>query len=123
MALADENEACDFLHIGSGWLESSSSAKPNPAAADEAAAVFLIVSRETNAAKAHVRSGHGRGCDRATPYAREVKRLQGVTRDEVAVAAENQGREPSMSKIRQADFESLSLGPGCPWHDKVDLHI
>jgi hypothetical protein len=124
--LDEEDEACDFLHIGSGWRNSASALKPT--ACDESF-IFGKVLKDNNEMKTQLRTGQpgqGRGCNRVTPYAREIKRLQSEIRDKLAhtqeaIRSDNRSTEPV--KIKQADFESLSLGPGCPWLESVDLHI
>ena len=122
-------EACDFLHVGSGWR--SSSVSLTSTVCDEPS-VLGKVQKAIKVSKTHDHTGQGRGCNRTAPYTRDItrdiKRLQGEihekeSRPQVAVLSDTRSREPSVAKNRQADFDSLSLGPGCPWLESVDLHI
>ena len=116
--LEEDSEACDFFRIGNGWLNSSSAIT----------SVLGEVRNEYTAKNTHVRTGQGRGYNRAMSYTREDNHLQRVIHDAAfhlqnAVTAEHCGREPTVAQSMQADFESLSLGHGGPWLDDMDFKI
>ena len=111
-----EDDACDLLHIGSGWVGSSSELTTTENNNGN-------VNNEYKATTTHVRTGQGH---RTMPYMRELKQWQAaVVHNDTArpQAAEICGSKPSVAKSRQSDFENLSLGPGCPWLEYMDFHI
>jgi hypothetical protein len=138
----EEDRACDFLHLGSGWkasLEGSgeSTVKKLYRACQDADLFRAEMSKhsaqsvrlELKAPKAYGGLVYRQGSNRAMPYTRDNKgvrpdqeRLRRV--GERSACTENcRNQEQYVQSCSQADFENLSLGPGFPFFDALDLHI
>ena len=131
----EEDRACDFLHLGSGWkasVEDSSNLtvkKIFSACLDADRLVCeplfkrsaLSLHFENKATKPF--SVHRQGSNRSAPYTRDTKGLR-VNPDQQRPRCNNTSRDQVKTvQCNQADFEDLSLGPGCPSLDALDFHF
>ncbi len=147
----EEDEACGFLHIGSGWPKNSVqktsrdkhlSSEENHQTKDQGmmkqpTALWTELPPldvvQLKAFKNDSRVSQERGCNRAMPYPgrstmrernAEAPHMQGKEGTVSIVRKRNNSIQLSSDNRKQSDFENLSLGPGCPWSDAaMDLHI
>ncbi len=143
----EEDKACDFLHIGSGWSKSAY-CPPTKIVGDigfsrceeKQPKNDQILPSSTNGTPSTVdikafklagRNSQGRGSNRATPYSARSMRDRNAESSHrqgegnaISIARNKQVAAQSVAaSYKQSDFENLSLGPGCPWLDAMDLHI
>ena len=142
----EEDLACDFLQLGSGWKAPSEDSVESIAMklfsacldADQLAWAQswpqTLSGRDKLSSRFECKApracGHllnRQGSDRVAPYTRDTKsvsRCQESRQGGKSVAILECDRNPPLApSYNQADFENLCLGPGCPFSEAVDLHI
>ncbi len=137
----EEDRACEFLHLGSGWKATTEDQgkllvkQLYSACLDADLVCSEMTCRSAQSLRFECKAPkslgllHRQGSNRATPYTKYTK---GVSLETELVRRRGKGgdciescreQEQSAQSCNQANFENLSLGPGYPCFDAMDLHI
>jgi hypothetical protein len=139
----EEDQACGFLHVGSGWKASPD--RPGESIAEKIFSACLEADQllcaksnfnrnmppsrfECKAPKTCGGLLHRQNSNRSEPYTRDNKigsrDCERLLRAKSITCLESCRKPaPPVPSCNQADFENLSLGPGFPCFDAADLHI